>query len=83
MELILRRRGRSLDICCHPYDMCTALIASELGVIITDARGHALNAPLNIEADVAWAGYANRHNREQIEPSMLRALSERGLLTAG
>ena len=80
MEPVLRRRGRALGICCHPYDLCTELIARELGVIVTDAAGAPLRAPLDVEADVAWAGYANREIREEIEPLLQRALRERGLL---
>ncbi len=80
MEPLLQRRGLSLGICCHPYDLCTELIAHELGVIVTDASGNRLNAPLNVEADIAWAGYANQHIRAQIEPLMQSALKQRGLL---
>lgn len=81
MEPLLRRRGLSLGLCCHPYDVCAELIARELGVIITDERGQLLRAPLNIEAEIAWAGYANRHIRDEIEPLLQRALNERGLLS--
>ncbi|MFL6274642.1 MAG: inositol monophosphatase family protein [Blastocatellia bacterium] len=81
MEQLLERRGQSLGICCHPYDLCTELIARELGVIITDAHGQPLNAPLDTEADVAWVGYANAAIRAQIEPLLRRALAERGLLS--
>ena len=31
MENVLRERGQSLGICCHPYDLCTELIAREAG----------------------------------------------------
>jgi fructose-1,6-bisphosphatase/inositol monophosphatase family enzyme len=82
MEPLLNRRGLSLGICCHPYDVCTELIAREMGVIITDARGRALEAPLNVEADIAWAGYANPSIREEVEPLLARALARRGLLDA-
>ena len=81
MEPLLRRRGLSLGLCCHPYDVCAELIARELGVIITDERGQLLRAPLNIEAEIAWAGYANRHIRDEIEPLLQHALNERGLLS--
>jgi fructose-1,6-bisphosphatase/inositol monophosphatase family enzyme len=81
MEPLLRRRGLSLGLCCHPYDVCAELIARELGVIITDERGQVLRAPLNIEAEIAWAGYANRHIRDEIEPLLQHALNERGLLS--
>jgi hypothetical protein len=80
MEPLLQQRGLSLGICCHPYDLCTELIARELGVMVTDAEGRSLSAPLNLEADIAWAGYANRHIREQIEPLLQLALRRRGLL---
>ena len=49
MENVLRERGVSLGICCHPYDLCTELIAREAGVIVTDVRGERLSAPLAVE----------------------------------
>ena len=80
MQKILTERSAMLGICSHPYDLCTELIAREAGVIVTDARGHRLNAPLKVEADVAWAGYANEHIRDQIEPLLQGALERRGLM---
>ncbi|HEV2862173.1 MAG TPA: hypothetical protein VGX48_14275 [Pyrinomonadaceae bacterium] len=80
MERRMAERGLALGICCHPYDLCTELIARELGVVVTDLSGGPLRAPLNVEADVAWAGYANDHIRRQIEPLLLDALARRGLL---
>ena len=80
VESILEARGLSLGICCHPYDLATELIAREAGVIVTDPAGGPLNAPLDIEADVAWAGYANAAIRAQIEPLLQAALRARHLL---
>jgi len=80
MESVLKKRGAALGICSHPYDLCTALIAREAGVIVTGVRGDQLCAPLNVEAEVAWAGYANEDIRRQIEPLLLAALERRGLL---
>jgi fructose-1,6-bisphosphatase/inositol monophosphatase family enzyme len=80
MEQVLHSRGLALGICCHPYDLCTELIARELGVIITDERGAALTAPLNVEADVSWVGYGNAAIRNQIEPLLQAALRRRKLL---
>jgi len=79
IETLLNRRGLSLGICCHPYDMCTELIAREAGVIVTDERGGLLRAPLKVEPDIAWAGYANDAIRRQIEPLLQNALKRRGL----
>lgn len=80
LEQVMAQRGLALGICCHPYDVCTALIAQELGVIITDERGNPLNAPLNVDADVGWVGYANEAIRQQIEPLLQTALRKRNLI---
>jgi hypothetical protein len=80
MEPILNRRGLASGICCHPYDMCTELIARELGVIVTDERGQLLRSPLSVEADITWCGYANEEIRKEIEPLLQRALASRGLI---
>jgi len=82
MEPLLNRRGLGLGICCHPYDLCTELIAREMGVIVTDVRGEALRAPLDVGTNIAWAGYANNHIQHEIEPLLQRALAKRGLLDA-
>jgi fructose-1,6-bisphosphatase/inositol monophosphatase family enzyme len=78
-EKVLNRAGVELGICCHPYDVCTELIAREAGVIVSDERGEPLRAPLNVEADVTWVGYANDLIRREIEPVLQRVLRERGL----
>ncbi|MCB0164850.1 MAG: inositol monophosphatase [Anaerolineae bacterium] len=80
LEKILAERGLALGICCHPYDVCTELIARELGVIITDVQGRPLAAPLTVEAEVSWVGYANPAIRQQIEPLLQQALRKRGLI---
>ena len=80
MENLLQARGARLGICCHPYDLCTELIARAAGVIVTDVHGQPLSAPLNVESDVAWAGYANEPIRAQIEPLLQAALARRGLI---
>jgi fructose-1,6-bisphosphatase/inositol monophosphatase family enzyme len=80
LEGVLAQRGLALGICCHPYDLCTELIARELGVIVTDLSGAPLSAPLDVDSDVGWVGYANRAIRAQIEPLLQAALHKRGLL---
>src|SRR5499427_5470904 len=54
----LTEQGYPLGICCHPYDICTELIAREAGAIITGADGAPLSYRLAVEPDVAWIGYA-------------------------
>jgi fructose-1,6-bisphosphatase/inositol monophosphatase family enzyme len=80
MERKLRERGRAPGICCHPYDICTELIARELGVIVTDARGNPVNSILAVEPEVDWAGYANPAIRRQIEPLLQASLKSRDLI---
>ena len=75
---LLASRGLPPALACHPYDICTALIAEEAGVILTNPDGGPLDAPLNVEADVAWAGYANAQIRAQVEPLLQQALRARG-----
>ncbi|MBW8863037.1 MAG: inositol monophosphatase, partial [Acidobacteria bacterium] len=57
--LFERRRAGGAALCCHPYDLCTELIARELGVLVTNELGATLDAPLDVTSDVGWIGYAN------------------------
>lgn len=80
MAPVLRERGLPTPLCCHPYDLCTKLIAEELGVVVTDEFGKPLDAPMDVDADVSWCGYANAAIRGQVEPALQRVLRGRGLL---
>lgn len=79
LEPILQERGQSAGLACHPYDVCTALILEELGIHITDGLGQALDAPLNVEAPVAWIAYANEQLRAVMEPALVAELEAAGL----
>ena len=78
--LFERRRPGGAALCCHPYDLCTELIARELGVFVTDEHGRALAAPLDVTSDVTWIGFANQGLRAAVEPHLRRALTKRGLI---
>ena len=80
LESVLARRGLALGICCHPYDLATELIAREMGVIVTGATGAPLEAPLDVETDVTWVGYANESIRAEVEPLLQAALARRGMI---
>ena len=77
---ILTSRGLPRPLCCHPYDLCTALVAEELGVRLADASGAVLDAPFDLDADVSWVAYANDRLRARVQPALLGALARRGLL---
>ncbi|HEU4995665.1 MAG TPA: hypothetical protein VFT29_12645 [Gemmatimonadaceae bacterium] len=76
---VLAERGLPQPLCCHPYDVCASLIAEELGVVVTDAFGAPLDAPFELESDVAWIGYANAQLRAVLEPQLRLALRQRKL----
>jgi hypothetical protein len=78
--LFERRRPGGAALCGHPYDLCTELIARELGVSVTDEQGRQLAAPLDVASDVTWIGFANQRLRETVEPHLRRALKRRGLV---
>jgi len=73
-------RGLPRLLCCHPYDLCTELIAREAGVVVTGVDGGPLNARLAVEPDVSWVGYANKNVQATIEPLLQASLRKRGLL---
>ena len=77
---VLAARGLPAPLTCHPYDICTALIAEESGVIVTGPNGRPLDVPLTVEDDVAWVGYANAAIQERVEPVLQEALRARGWL---
>lgn len=62
--------GLPKKLVCHPYDICTELIAREAGVVITGADGARLTTPLDIRDSVAWVGYANSTLQALIEPQL-------------
>jgi len=77
--LVWKQRG-ARGLCCHPYDLCTEFIARAAGLVITDARGQPLSAPLDVETDLAWCGFANRAIYDQVMPVLQDLLREHGLL---
>ena len=79
---LLRKRGRALGLCCHPYDLCTESIARSAGVIVSDERGERLTVPLDVTSDVSWVGIANASLRNQLWPALQEALATYGLAPA-
>jgi fructose-1,6-bisphosphatase/inositol monophosphatase family enzyme len=79
IEPLLRAEGRALGLCCHPYDLCTELIAREAGVIVESPSGEPLTAPLDVFTDVSWVGYANRSIAASVAPALVQALAAVGI----
>ncbi|MBV8781465.1 MAG: inositol monophosphatase [Phycisphaerae bacterium] len=70
-----------MGLCCHPYDCCTALIAEEAGVMLTDGWGGKLDGPLDCTTPMSWIGYANSTLRVAVEPLILRFMHSRQVNT--
>ncbi len=67
----LRQRTTLL---CHPYDICTALIAQQCGCVITAPNGQPLDTVLDTTTPVAWVGYANPALARRIGSKLRRVL---------
>lgn len=59
---------------CHPYDICTVLVLEELGGVVSQPGGGALDAPLDTTSPVAWVGYANAALARHVGPVMQELL---------
>ena len=80
VQPLVAARGTAIGHCCHPYDLCTKLIAEEAGVVVSDPSGKQICAPLDTESNVAWTGYANRALYDQIAPVLVELLQTHGAL---
>lgn len=67
--------SKETGLCCHPYDICTELIARAAGVIITNEKGEPLDAPLDVTTNIDWIGYANENIRKHVEPALTSILA--------
>ena len=64
-------------LACHPYDLCTALVLTEAGGVVTDPWGGPLDAPLDTTTPVAWVGYANQALADTIGPILADVVPNR------
>lgn len=72
--LAFEQLGLRSTLACHPYDICTALIAEENGCVISAPDGKPLCAPLDTTTPVAWVGYANASLARWIRPELRKLL---------
>jgi fructose-1,6-bisphosphatase/inositol monophosphatase family enzyme len=76
----LRSKGREGGHVCHPYDVCAHLIGTEAGMIITDGEGNALQAPLDLNSEINWVGYANPEIEREVRPVLVSLLRKYELI---
>jgi fructose-1,6-bisphosphatase/inositol monophosphatase family enzyme len=81
VQPLVAARGTSVGHCCHPYDLCTKLIAEEAGAIVTDPIGKPIRLPLDTDSNVSWVGYANASLHAQIAPVLDELLRKHGFVS--
>lgn len=64
----------TVSLCCHPYDVCTALIAQEAGSRIVNLENNALDYPLDTTTNCSWAGFANNFLYERYHELLFAVL---------
>ena len=70
------RHAHTAMLCCHPYDVCTELIAREAGIVVCKANGTALDAPLDVGSPVSWVAFANEALAATVLPALQEALRQ-------
>lgn len=70
-----QRRETTPMLCCHPYDVCTELIAREAGLVVCKANGAPLDAPLDVTSAVSWVAVANHALADRIIPALQQSLA--------
>lgn len=76
---LMDRTGNDRFIEVHPYDAAGLLAARQAGVILTDARGEPLDAPLDVTTGLNWCGYANQHIQSLVQPIVMQWLYDHGV----
>lgn len=66
----------SSSLVCHPYDICTALIAEEAGAIVEAPLGGPIKAPLDTTTPVSWVAFANQTLARKMRPVLRKLIRE-------
>lgn len=74
--LVFKKLGIQSKLCCHPYDICTALLLEAAGGVLGDLSGKALKVPLDTTTPVTWIGFANKHLARLALPTLKRLCDE-------
>jgi len=68
--------GLESSLTCHPYDIATALVLTELGGVVEKPGGEPLDAHLDLTSPVAWVGFPNAALADQVRPVLHRLMGE-------
>jgi len=74
--LAFQKLGIVASLCCHPYDVATALVLEEAGCVIEKPDGAPLDCPLDTTTPVSWIAYANEQLAATMRPALRKALKQ-------
>ncbi|WP_269523733.1 hypothetical protein [Coraliomargarita parva] len=74
--LAFRKLGIESNLCCHPYDIATALILEEAGCVVEHPLGGVLDSPLDTTTPVAWVAFANPELAAAMRPVFRKLVRE-------
>lgn len=75
--LAFSKNGYPQSLTCHPYDLCTALVARAAGVVVRQPLSPTLDIPFNTTTPVNWIAYANPELAKKIHPVVERLIQKR------
>jgi hypothetical protein len=76
--MILKREGIEMSLVCHPYDVCTALLLAEAGIVFEKPEGGVVDTRLDLTSPVAWVAFANEALANLVRPILRRLVEELG-----
>ncbi len=68
--------GIASNLCCHPYDVATALLLEEAGCIVEKPNGQALDYPLDTTTPVSWIAYSNKTLADAMRPTLQSVITD-------
>lgn len=74
--LAFAKNGYPQSLTCHPYDLCTALVARSAGVIVRLAEKPELDVPFDTTTTIDWIAYANEELAQKIQPVVDRLIQK-------
>ena len=76
----LRALGLEATLVCHPYDICTEMLAREAGCIVEHPLRGPVAGPMDTTYPVCWVAYANETLAETVRPVLAELVEEIRLL---
>lgn len=74
--LAFRKHGFDDSLTCHPYDLCTALVARAAGAIVETPDSATLDYPLDTTSSISWIVYANENLASHMRPVVKKLIQK-------